>query len=225
MQKPGHDHNRFQRPGQLPGFQRHMEVRHGGGFLNFERGAEAAEIGLVRLSHRVELTAEQQPLFDAMKTAVLAAADDFATATRAARPTADAARPDIAARLDARIAITSANLAALEAIKPSVTAFFASLTPEQQAALTPSAANTLIGAAPARTARAIPAPAPPSRACPHPPTANKTPFGAASTSCGGAVPCVALATLTNSRTNPGPQRPGFAFIQSSTTNLGHSLDD
>lgn len=137
VQKPGHDHNRFQRPGQLPGFQRHMELRNGGGFLNFERGAEAAEIGLVRLSHRVDLTAEQQPLFDAMKTAVLAAADDFATAAEAARPTADAAKPDIAARLDARIAITSANLAALEAIKPSVTAFFDSLTPEQQAALAP----------------------------------------------------------------------------------------
>lgn len=137
VQKPGHDHNRFQRPEQFPGFQRHMEIRHGGSFLNFERGAEAAEIGLVRLSHRVELTAEQQPLFDAMKTAILAAADDFASAAQAARPTADAAKPDIAARLDARIAITSANLTALEAIKPSVTAFFDSLTPEQQAALAP----------------------------------------------------------------------------------------
>jgi hypothetical protein len=138
VQKPGHDHNRFQRPGQFPqGGMRHMELRHGGGFLNFERGAEAAEIGLVRLSHRVELTAEQQPLFDAMKTAILAAADDFASAAQAARPTADAAKPDIAARLDARIAITSANLTALEAIKPSVTAFFDSLTPEQQAALAP----------------------------------------------------------------------------------------
>ncbi|KFC66960.1 hypothetical protein FF80_02347 [Devosia sp. LC5] len=138
VQKPGPGHNRFQHKGQFPeGGMRRMELRHGGGFFNFERGAEAAEIGLVRLSHRIDLTAEQQPLFDAMKTAVLAAADDFATAAQAARPATDAEKPDVAARLDARIAITSAHLAALEAIKPSVTAFFDSLTPEQQQALAP----------------------------------------------------------------------------------------
>lgn len=138
MPKDSADHNRFQRPGQFPdGGPRHMEIRNGGGFLNFERGAEAAEIGLVRLSHRVELTAEQQPLFDAMKSAILAAADEFETAAQAARPAEGTVRPDISARLDARIAITTADLAALEAVKPSVTAFFNSLTDEQRQALAP----------------------------------------------------------------------------------------
>ena len=132
---PGHD--RFQRPGQFPGFGRHLEIRNGGGFLNFERGAEAAEIGLVRLSHRIELTAEQQPLFDTMKTDILAAAEKFEAVAKAARPAPGAERPDIAARLDSSIAITSAHLAALEAVKPSVSAFFGSLSDEQRQALTP----------------------------------------------------------------------------------------
>lgn len=137
-QKDHSGHDRFQRPGQFPGFgPRHLEIRNGGGFLNFERGAEAAEIGLVRLSHRIELTAEQQPLFDAMKTAILAAADDFETAARAARPDQGGERPDVTARLDTRIAIAKAQLAALEAVKPSVTAFFDSLTDEQRQALAP----------------------------------------------------------------------------------------
>lgn len=138
VQKDGPGHNRFQHKGQFPdGGPRRMEIRNGGSFLNFERGAEAAEIGLVRLSHRVDLTAEQQPLFDAMKTSVLAAATDFASAAEAARPAPDAEKLDFAGRLDARIAVETAHLAALEAVKPSVTAFFASLTPEQQAALAP----------------------------------------------------------------------------------------
>ncbi|GLQ08647.1 hypothetical protein GCM10007913_05790 [Devosia yakushimensis] len=137
-QKDNPGHNRFQRPGQFPGFgPRHMEIRNGGGFLNFERGAEAAEIGLVRLSHRIELTAEQQPLFDAMKSSILAAAENFETAAKAARPAEGAERPDVTARLDTRIAVVTAQLSALEAVKPSVTAFFDSLTDEQRQALAP----------------------------------------------------------------------------------------
>jgi hypothetical protein len=114
----------------------------GGDFLSFERGAEAIEIALVRLSHRLELTAEQQPLYDTFKADALKAAEDFATATEALRPTPPAegempAAPDMADRLDKAITLQAARLAALEAVQPSATAFFDSLTEEQLAGLTP----------------------------------------------------------------------------------------
>jgi hypothetical protein len=116
-----------------------MDVRRGGDFFNLARGAEAVEIALVRLSHRVELTAEQQPLFDALKTAALAAADDFAAAATALRPAPGeaATRPGLSERLDNRIALTAAQLAALEAVQPAATAFFDSLTDDQLAQLSP----------------------------------------------------------------------------------------
>ena len=125
--------------------------RHGGfgDLLGFERGAEAVEIALVRLSHAVELTAEQQTLFDTLKTDALAAAETFSTAVEGLRPAAPqggsavpaegqaAELPDISAHFENRIAIETAHLAALESVQPSLTAFFDSLTDEQKAALTP----------------------------------------------------------------------------------------
>ncbi|WP_316355452.1 Spy/CpxP family protein refolding chaperone [Devosia sp.] len=118
--------------------------RGGGDFLNFARGAEAVEIAMVRLSHRIELTAEQQPLFDALKATALSAAADFAAATEGLRPTppvagetTTATAPDMTERLDNRIAIETAHLAALEAVKPAADAFFDSLTDEQKAQLAP----------------------------------------------------------------------------------------
>lgn len=133
-----------------PGFQlRHDNhgPRQGGGMgggdlLSFERGAEAIEIALVRISHRIELTAEQQPLFDAFKATALSAATDFATATESLRPAAPVegetpAVPDLSERLDNGIALQKARLAALEAVQPAAKAFFDSLTAEQNAALAP----------------------------------------------------------------------------------------
>ncbi|SEQ02511.1 LTXXQ motif family protein [Devosia sp. YR412] len=114
----------------------------GGDILGFERGAEAVEIALVRLSHRLELTAEQQPLFDTFKTDALKAANDFATTTEGLRPTPQAegeepAVPNFVDRLDKTISLQAARLAALEAVQPSATAFFESLTEDQLAGLRP----------------------------------------------------------------------------------------
>jgi hypothetical protein len=125
--------------------------RGGGDFLNFARGAEGIEIALVHLSHRIEMTAEQQALFDTLKTTALSAAADFAAATEGLRPqgappvatppaegeTAVATAPDLSERLENRIAIETAHLAALEAVQPAAAAFFDSLTDEQKAQLTP----------------------------------------------------------------------------------------
>jgi len=114
----------------------------GGDLLGFDRGVEAVEIALVRLSHAIELTAEQQALFDSLRTEALAAAETFSTAVEGLRPTAPAEGqavevPDFSERLENRIAIETARLAALEAVQPSATAFFDSLTDEQKAELTP----------------------------------------------------------------------------------------
>lgn len=113
-----------------------------GSMLDFGRGAEAIEVALVRISHRIELTDEQQGLFDALKTSALGAADTFATATKDLRPTPPAAgeervMPDFSERLEKRIAFEKAQLAALESVQPSASAFFDSLSDEQKAQLAP----------------------------------------------------------------------------------------
>lgn len=121
--------------------------RRGGGegFLDFGRGGEGIEIAIVRLSHRIDLTAEQKTLLETFKTDALAAAETFTTATEGLRPTPPAegttatapTPPTFTERLDNRIAMEKAQLAALEAVQPSAKAFFDSLTAEQQAQLTP----------------------------------------------------------------------------------------
>ncbi|WP_171015868.1 Spy/CpxP family protein refolding chaperone [Devosia sp. FKR38] len=130
--------------GNGPG-QHNQGPRQGGGagFLNFERGTEGVEIALVRLSHAIEMTAEQQALFDTLKTDALAAADTFSKAVEGLRPAkpADgttAERPSITERLDARIAIETAQLDALKSVQPAAKAFFDSLTDEQKAELMPA---------------------------------------------------------------------------------------
>jgi LTXXQ motif family protein len=140
--------------GKGPGlnFRHNNQGPRQGGFgdlLGFERGAEAVEIALVRLSHAVELTTEQQTLFDTLKTDALAAAETFSTAVEGLRPAAlqggsavpaegqTAELPDISERFENRIAIETAHLAALEAVQPAFTAFFDSLTDEQKAELAP----------------------------------------------------------------------------------------
>jgi hypothetical protein len=126
----------------------HLQNDHGpgrGGFLDFfGRGGstEAVEIALVRLSHAVEMTPEQQALFETLKTDAMAAAETFSASVEGLRPAAvaegqTAERPEFSEMLENRIAFETAHLAALEAVQPSLTAFFDSLTDEQKADLMP----------------------------------------------------------------------------------------
>lgn len=133
------------RPGG-PGLPRHDERGPGRGGLMDLIGngdsTEAVEIALVRLSHAVDMTAEQQTLFDTLKTDALAAAETFSTAVEGLRPTPPAEgqaveRPEFSEMLSNRIAFEKAHLAALEAVQPSLSAFFDSLTDEQKADLMP----------------------------------------------------------------------------------------
>lgn len=126
-----------------------------GGFLEFfgpGASTEAVGIALVRLSHAIEMTAEQQALFDTLKTDALAAAETFSTAVEGLRPQGGSAvptpvegqtveRPDFSEMFENRIALETAHLAALEAVRPSLTAFFDSLTDEQKADLMPQRPN------------------------------------------------------------------------------------
>ncbi|ODT50462.1 Spy/CpxP family protein refolding chaperone [Devosia sp. 63-57] len=131
--------------GFRPGKPGNDGPRHGGGMgelLGFERGAEAIEIALVRLSHRLELTTEQQTLLATLKTDALSAAETFATTTEGLRPTPPTegetvTPPTFGQRLDNQIALEKARLAALEAVRPSAKAFFDSLSEEQVAQLAP----------------------------------------------------------------------------------------
>lgn len=142
-----HDDSRDHR-GQRDG----MDMRgHGGragqtmmlGFSCAPRAAEALEIGLVRLSYRLDLTDTQQPLFDALKTSALSAQNTVAEACDQARPERAAGTqptaPDLVDTLRDRVAIESARVAAMEAVLPDLEALVGSLTSEQLASMAPRA--------------------------------------------------------------------------------------
>ncbi len=100
-------------------------------------GAERLEHMFVSLAYTLEPTAEQAPLFDALKTAALTAQTGLADACAAARPaaTADAAAPTIVERMQTRLKIDEARTAALTGVLPELEAFYNSLTDAQKARL------------------------------------------------------------------------------------------
>jgi hypothetical protein len=108
------------------------------GLVCSSNGAEALEIAFVRLSHSLELTAEQQPLFDALKSKALTTQTGFADECQTAMPdrTADT-RPDLLERLKSGLAVEEARLTAMNAILPDFEAFYSSLTDAQKADLLP----------------------------------------------------------------------------------------
>lgn len=125
-------------------FQMHNARGPGGGaLLNLvcsDEAAERAEIGFVRLSYRLELTPEQQGLFDDLKAAALTAQTEFAdqcTAPVAATPDAQATLPDPVERLTAQIANDTLRVELMQDLLPSLEALYASLTDEQKASLQP----------------------------------------------------------------------------------------
>lgn len=128
----------------------HMNRRHlaggehrgmRGGLLDLvcsERGAERLEIGFVRLSHRLELTAEQTPLFEALRTAALAAQAEYAAECDAPQVTAEAqAVPDPAERFESRIDNDALRVELMAGLLPELRAFTDSLTDAQKQALEP----------------------------------------------------------------------------------------
>jgi hypothetical protein len=152
--KPGEGAHRFHRegPGGHGGLaERRMMIHHAGGpgthgprgfgLINFGN-AEALEIAFVRLSYAIDMSEDQQALFDTLKTDALSAQADFATATEGLRFDRRAEeRPDIVDIFNNRIAIETARLEAMQAVQPSFEAFFSSLSDEQKAELAPRRAH------------------------------------------------------------------------------------
>ena len=140
VQRQKSDHGPMQgRPGFGPrgGF-------NGDAVFDFSRGAEALEVALVRLSHRLDLTPEQQALFDEFRDTAVDAASGLEAqlaSMRADTTSGDNTALDISARFEQRIAFERAKLDAMEAVQPSLTAFFESLTEEQLNSLRPQRGN------------------------------------------------------------------------------------
>lgn len=119
----------------------HYGMKHRGGLLALvcsERGAERLEHQLLSLSHRLDPTPEQQPLFEDFRTAALTAQTGFADSCAERRPQDDTAvAPDLVERLRQRIGIGEARTAAMNEVLPALEAFYDSLSDEQKALLEP----------------------------------------------------------------------------------------
>jgi hypothetical protein len=118
--------------------------KHGGGRGGFAGlicstdGATQLQTRLDALATRLTLTATQQPLFDAYRSAALAAQTSFADACATVQPAASAAKPDMLKAMQDRLTTQKAEVAAMDSVLPSFEAFFNSLTDAQKALLTPA---------------------------------------------------------------------------------------
>lgn len=133
----GEQHQRMAQRGQH-GMRGQRGSGGAGGFMHLtcsDQGAERLEKGLEYVSGKIELTTDQQELFDNFKTVVLVAQTDFAdTCTTPARDD-DTDMMDNVRHHQANMA---AQLSAMEEIIPALESFHDSLTDEQKAELKPS---------------------------------------------------------------------------------------
>jgi hypothetical protein len=105
-----------------------------------DRGAGALEKMLDRSARRLDLSADQQKLFDAFRTKALTAQTGFADACKAARPDRTAqTRPDLLDRVRAGLAVDQARLTALNEVFPDFEALYNSLSDQQKQHLLPRA--------------------------------------------------------------------------------------
>jgi hypothetical protein len=132
------------RLGDRPGQHRDAGQRgeRGGiaGLICSTDGATQLETRLADIVTKLALTAEQQPLFDAYRTAALTAQTSFAESCAKLQPAATATPatpPDALTVLKDRQAHQTAELDALNAVLPSFEALYNSLTDAQKAVLQP----------------------------------------------------------------------------------------
>lgn len=137
------DDNGDQRPDFGPRGDRHDGRGGIAGLICSTDGGTQLESKLGELAAALKLTAAQQPLFDAYKTAALGAQTTFAEACPQP-PAADAqpasqptTPPDAVTVLKDRVAHQTAELDALNAVLPSFEALYNSLDDTQKAALMP----------------------------------------------------------------------------------------
>jgi hypothetical protein len=112
--------------------------RGGGGLLAAACSAKGPAILqhlLDRSAKRLDLSADQQKLFDTFRTTALSAETTFSDSCKADMPAKGAGRADLPARLKAGLAVDQARITALTSVLPDFTAFYASLSADQQAKL------------------------------------------------------------------------------------------
>ena len=130
---------RDMRPHRMLDFRQGLEGRFQ--FAEFScapRAAERMERRFDRLAERLQLTDEQQQLYDAFMTAALTAQTDLADKCGDLRPNRTAGNsPDLLARMESRLKLDEARLAAMNAVYPDFKAFYGSLSDTQKADLFP----------------------------------------------------------------------------------------
>ena len=102
------------------------------------KAADRMEHRYDKLAERLNLTDEQKKLYDAFMTSALTAQTEFADRCADARPErasrADRReRPDLLDRMESRLKLEEARLAAMNAVYPVFKAFYASLSDQQHA--------------------------------------------------------------------------------------------
>ena len=112
--------------------------------VDFRCGTQAADRldnRFDRMAERLDLTADQQKLYDAFVASALTAQTGFADTCSTLTPdkTASADRPDLVERMETRLKVDEARLAALNTVLPDFKAFYASLSDEQKQDLGPGA--------------------------------------------------------------------------------------
>ncbi|MDC9825706.1 Spy/CpxP family protein refolding chaperone [Devosia sp. ZB163] len=133
-----------------PQHQRHdtgrmLEFRRDGGAFRFaqfscnDRAADRLERRLDRMAGRLELTKEQEKLFEDFRTSALTAQTEFADQCDTIRPgaTASKERADLIQRLEQRLKFDEARLAAMSELLPHFKTFYGSLTDTQKHELMP----------------------------------------------------------------------------------------
>jgi len=138
------DDNGGMRPGGGPNGDRMGDHRGGrpgeggiAGLICSTDGATLLETRLTGLATQLKLTTEQQPLYDAYRTAALSAQTAFADTCAMVQPAAGAqAAPDALTALKHRQARQVAELDAINVVLPSFEALYNSLDDTQKAALT-----------------------------------------------------------------------------------------
>jgi len=128
----------------------HRFVRKGGGMGGMNRGdrlvalacsdkgAEMLQRVLDRSAQRLDLTADQQKLYDTFREKALTTETSFADQCQAARPDRSKGRPDLITHLQSQLAIDQARITALNAVLPDFQALFDTLSDQQKAQLRPN---------------------------------------------------------------------------------------
>lgn len=107
-----------------------------------DNGAPQLELILNRVAERVDLTDEQQPLFDTLKTTALTAQTSFADNCVAP---AGEDNPDMIDMLKLRQTNMAARMTAVEEVLPSLEVFYDSLTDTQKEQLRPEGRDQMFG--------------------------------------------------------------------------------